>query len=126
MTKRVPKIAKINTKYLKQIVSTGYATTDNGTDYGHLMEEIEAELYARQQRESEQQTIEAHKAHKEYLAMTEGKLCPDCLIIFKPEHIEANFHKVHRKPNKFRSICKACTVKRAIQNRQTRKSAVPF
>lgn len=127
MTKRhTPKIAKINTKYLNQIVSTDYSTTDNGTDYGHLIEEIEAELYQRQQKQSEAHNIEAHKAHKEYLAQTQGKLCPSCQITFKPHDIDVNFHKVYRKPNKFRSICKACTVKRAIENRQTRKQNVPF
>jgi hypothetical protein len=126
MRRKLPKLIKINTKYLAQIVATNYSTTDAGTDYGHLIDEVEQELTKRQNAQAEKD-LSKFLREQEKALQNEGKQCPQCLNIHTTiADIEANFHKVSGKPNKFRPLCKKCTTINATMNRLKRTTEIPF
>jgi hypothetical protein len=130
--KRLPNVSKINTKYLIQISEsyrTGNSiegTTETGADYGHLIEEIEAELFARQQRAGELKRYAEEREHADHMAQTEGKQCTKCLTTYAPALIASSFSKVAGSELRYRPACKACHAKEARERRAINKTEVPF
>lgn len=111
--KRIPKINKINTKILEQIVSR-QGMTDHNSDYGQYLEEIEQELYRRYNKQGEQALLKQEKELRDYELHTQGRQCTHCHQFYPLDTIEEHFYKVKAKTTnetpRYRPRCKACHV----------------
>lgn len=131
--KRLPKVSKINTKYLIQISNSYRAgdriegTTETGADYAHIIDEIESELFHRQAMASERALL----SHERQLSQSEAeqrqaRQCTKCSTFYPLNQVEAFFSKVAGKANHYRPACKACHAKEAKERRALNKIEVPF
>lgn len=127
--RKIPNISKINTKYLEQILNTHRieGTTETGADYGHLLEEIESELFYRQTRKAELAQLEAERAlSRSEAEKLNARLCTKCGTFYPLAEITLHFSKVSGKANHYRPACKTCHAKAAKERRELNKIEVPF
>jgi hypothetical protein len=128
--KRLPKVSKINTKYLIQISNNHRieGTTETGADYAHIIEEVQSELFWRQTRQAERAHEEAQRALTLAEATNNGtaRQCTKCLTRYPIEQVAQFFSKVAGKENHYRPACKACHANEAKARRALSKIEAPF
>ena len=128
--KRLPNVAKINTKYLIEITNSHRieATTETGADYGHIIDEIQNELYERQARQAQRDLEQAQRDLEQAQRTNNGtaRQCTKCLTHYPIEQVATFFSLVAGKQGKYRPACKACHAKEAKARRELNKVEVPF
>jgi len=119
--KKIPKINKINTKILEQIVSRE-GMTDHNSDYGPYLEEIQQELYKRYNKQGIIEERLRDKELRDYDLHVHGRACTRCHKVYPLDTVKDNFYPVANSSHRYRPRCKACHVE-ATRRRRSGKTS---